>query len=155
MQEKSGMEPASYRHTQIGYLIIAVIGAAAAVSYAIVGPGAGPFRAIYLLLGLVLALFYKLSIVVEDGWLRASFGLGLIRRRVDLREVREVRVVRSPWYYGWGLRWIPRGWLWRVSGFRTVELEFDNWRRFQLGSDEPEKLAEALRRRLAPRLEQD
>jgi len=76
------------------------------------------------------------------------FGPGLIRRRIPLRRIREVRVVRTPWYYGWGIRLTPTGWLWNVSGLDGVEVQFDDGHRFRVGSDEPNRLSEALFREM-------
>jgi hypothetical protein len=100
------------------------------------------------LVGFVLVLFSTLTVVVQDGAMDVFFGPGLIRRRIPLRRVREVRVVRNPWYYGWGIRLTPTGWLWNVSGLDGVEVQFDDCHRFRVGSDEPNRLAEALRREM-------
>jgi hypothetical protein len=68
----------------------------------------------------------------------------LIHRRILLDHVADVSVVRTPWYWGWGIRWTPWGWLWNVSGTRGVEVSFIDGRRFRVGSDEPERLASAI-----------
>jgi len=96
------------------------------------------------LVALVLVLFSTLTVIVRDGAMDVFFGPGLIRRRIPLRRLREVRVVRTPWYYGWGIRLTQTGWLWNVSGLDGVEVQFDDGRRFRVGSDEPNRLAEAL-----------
>ncbi len=100
------------------------------------------------LVGSVLVLFSTLTVIVWDGALVVFFGPGLIRRRIPLRRVREVRVVKTPWYYGWGIRLTPTGWLWNVSGLDGVEVQFDDAHRFRVGSDEPNRLAEALLREM-------
>jgi hypothetical protein len=97
-------------------------------------------------------VFSALTTVVSDGTLKVLLGLGLIRRRIHLSEVREVREVTMPWYSGRGIRMIRRGWLWSVSGSRAVEIEFLNGRRFRVGTDEPEALAGALRQHLKAHL---
>ncbi len=48
------------------------------------------------------------------------------------------------WYYGWGIRLTPQGWLWNVAGLDAVELTFSNGKKFRIGTDEPGKLLEAL-----------
>jgi hypothetical protein len=96
-----------------------------------------------------LLLFSTLTVSVRDRSIDVFFGPGVIRRRIPLRRVREVRTVRTPWYYGWGIRLTPFGWLWRVSGLGGVEIQFDDGHRFRIGSDEPERLAEVLRRELS------
>jgi hypothetical protein len=135
-----------YRHTQVSRATVAGIGFAllAAVWWSVRMPDTVPIVTT-LLLVCVLVLFSTLTVLVRDGVMDVYFGLGLIRRRIPLRRVREVRVVRTPWYYGWGIRLTPAGWLWNVSGLGAVEVQFDDARRFRVGSDEPERLAEALR----------
>jgi protein-S-isoprenylcysteine O-methyltransferase Ste14 len=142
----SAQSGASYQHTQVGYLMLAVLGAgiAGAVYAAAVTGAGGPLAVAGILAGAFL-LFATLTTRVRDGRVVVSFGPGLIRRRISLDDIREVRVVRNPWYYGWGIRLTPQGWLWNVSGLWAVELELTSGRRFRIGSDEAEALAEALR----------
>ena len=77
------------------------------------------------------------------------FGLGIIRRTIALADVTGCTVVRNPWWYGWGIRLIPHGWMWNVAGLDAVELQFRTGRRFRIGTDDPEGLAAAIRWRLA------
>ena len=90
------------------------------------------------------ALFSTLTIAIEDGLLRASFGLGLIQKKVRLTEIASVRSIPVRWWYGWGIRLTPHGWLYNVSGWKAVEITLRNGRRFCLGSDEPENLQKAI-----------
>jgi len=101
-----------------------------------------------LLLSFLAVLFSTLTASVRQGVLECWFGPGLIRRRVALRDVESIEVVRNPWSRGWGIRSIPSGWLWNVSGTRAVELRLRGGRRFRVGSDEPERLAAAIRSQL-------
>lgn len=137
--------PVSYRHTQIGYVIIAVVGAGVGAAVYIAAISSGGLMVVLLVLGATLLLFSTLTTVVAGRVFDVFFGPGLIRRRINLTDIREVRIVRNPWYCGWGIRWIGRGWLWNVSGLRAVELELSDGRRFRVGTDEPETLAKVLR----------
>lgn len=139
----------SYRHTQVGYVTIAALGIGVAMLGYLVAV-TPTVVTILMLIALIttLVLFATLTVTVERGVLDVWFGPGAIRRRINLSDVRGVRVVRNPWYSGWGVRWIGRGWLWNVSGFGAVELELSNGRRFRIGSDEPETLAQATTVRL-------
>jgi hypothetical protein len=138
-----------YRHTQVSRATVGGLGIAVAAlvwwsvraSDAVLATTAG-------LVGFVLVLFSALTVIVGDGAMDVFFGPGLIRRRIPLRRIREVQVVRTPWYYGWGIRLTPAGWLWNVSGLDGVEVQFDDGHRFRVGSDEPNRLAEALLREM-------
>jgi len=136
-----------YRHTQFGWVIVgAMLGAALAGLAAafLVRESRAVAPLVAGLLLLVTALFGSLTACVGDGWLECRFGLGLIRRRIRLSEIRDVQVVRNRWWYGWGIRLTPHGWLWNVSGLDAVELTLISGKKFRLGTDEPEKLAGAL-----------
>ena len=134
-----------YRHTQVGRVTLAGMGIVlAAVTWQSLRiSGQLPVIPV-VLVAVVLLLFSTLTVRVRDGAMDVFFGPGLIRRRIPLRRIRDVRVVTTPWYYGWGIRLTPTGWLWNVSGLDGVEVEFDDGHRFRVGSDEPDRLAEAL-----------
>jgi hypothetical protein len=91
----------------------------------------------------VLSLF-SVTTVVSDDAVRVWFGIGLISRRIALNQITSARTVTTHWIYGWGIRWIPRGWLSNVSGLDGVELALVTGRRFRIGTDEPERLAAAI-----------
>jgi hypothetical protein len=140
---------ASYRHTQISRATIVVLTMAWVASFW------WTLRVTHLtavvttaIVGCLLLLFSTLTVIVEDRVLGVFFGPGLIRRRIPLRRIRDVQTVQTPWYYGLGIRLTPFGWLWNVWGQSGVEIQFDDGHRFRIGSDEPEKLVEVLRREL-------
>lgn len=134
-----------YEHTQTGMVIIAMVGTSAVLAAvaAAVTREAGP-AVVAILLIVVLTQMATLTTRVADGVLDVRMGVGLIRRRIVLRDVSRVDVVRNSWIWGWGIRWTPRGWLWNVSGTRGIQLTYRSGRRFRIGSDEPEPLAAAV-----------
>jgi hypothetical protein len=136
----------TYQHTQFGWvsaLTTGAIGLAILLNAALVPhPASLPWVGASLLL--VGALFSTLTIAIEDGLLRASFGPGLIQKKVKLAEIASVRPIPVRWWYGWGIRLTPYGWLYNVSGWEAVEITLRNGRRFCLGTDEPENLRKAI-----------
>jgi hypothetical protein len=80
---------------------------------------------------------------------RLSFGPGVIRKSFEVDEIRDVHVVRNPWYYGWGIHMTPHGWLFNVAGREGVELVFDSDTKVRIGSDEPSRLMAAIRLAMA------
>ena len=136
-----------YRHTQVGAATLLGLGTASvAAAWWGLRAAQPELLTAALIVGVVLVLFSTLTVVVREGAMVVFFGPGLIRRRIPLRRIRDVRVVRTSWVYGWGIRLTPSGWLWNVSGLDGVELQFDDGHRFRVGTDEPTRLAEALRR---------
>lgn len=98
-------------------------------------------------LGAVVLLCLSLSILrvsVSSEFVRAAFGLGWPQKTFRWEEIQEVRAVRNPWYYGWGIRKIPSGWMYNVSGLSAVELVLKNGRVFRIGTAEPEALLHAI-----------
>jgi hypothetical protein len=136
----------SYRHTQVGYLMIAVLAAGVVGFSAALAFGSGPkaMVAVVGVLGLCLLLFPTLTAVVQGERLQCFFGIGLIRREIPVADILAVSVVRNPWTYGWGLRLIPGGWLWNVSGLDAVEFRLQSGKRFRIGTDEPAALHAAI-----------
>ena len=143
------MEP-PYRHTQIGWVMLAVVVVVAALFAAQTGLRLPGSWFLFAILGLMLLLFGTLRVEVGQDAIRAAFGVGLIRRTVPVREVAAWQPVRTPWYVGWGIRLIRGGVLWNVSGLDGVELALRDGRRFRIGTDEPEALARALETVLGP-----
>ena len=135
-----------YRHTQVGYLLGASLFAGAvgvSIALAVIPVPYGWVGAVFALT-FAGVLFPTLTTEVGPGEVRCTFGPGLIRRRIPLRDISTASVVRSSPFYGWGLRWIPNGWLWNVSGLDAVELQLSSGRRFWIGTDEPQKLSVAI-----------
>jgi len=100
-------------------------------------------------MGVVLLFFYRLTVSVDDYYVRAVFGIGVIGKRIPLGDILEVRPVTNPWWYGWGIRLIPGGWMWNISGQQAIELRLKNGRKFRLGTDEPEALAQIIKGRIS------
>lgn len=138
-----------YRHTQVGTLILALVGIIfLPMAIFFKGPP-GVLALLFILFLGVGLLFGTLTVEVDSNAVTCWFGLGLIRRKIDLREVRDVQAVRNRWYYGWGVRYIGNGWMFNVSGLDAVELLLDSGKRFRIGTDQPEALRNAIRRAAA------
>ena len=68
---------------------------------------------------------------------------------VDLEEHRRsgtafAREVRNSWWYGWGLRKVPGGWMFNNAGYGAVELRLASGRVFRIGTDEPDAVLSAI-----------
>jgi hypothetical protein len=138
-----------YAHTQIGHVIVwPLVGVIVLIE--IIGfVGSSPHREIpafvLILLLVSLALFYKLTITIEGDTLRSSFRFGIIRKNIRLADIAGCEAIRTRWWYGWGIHLTPYGWLYNVSGLHAVAITLRNGRKFALGTDEPDGLAEAIR----------
>jgi hypothetical protein len=140
-----------YKHTQIGYSLI------------------NSYTAIFLVLGVIniltefaplallalifilltISTFATLTVTVNERMIGLRFGVGIIRKHIQLDDIVSYQAVENPWYYLLGIRYTPRGWLYAVSGSAAVELEMKNGKYLRIGSDEPEELIKALDRVIA------
>ncbi len=137
----SGMGPA-YRRKQTGSLMTVIVMAGLACIFILMKQkGIQRILVFYLIvLGFAALIFSSMMIVVEGSLLTIKFGLGIVWKRINLLEVESCRIVKNPWYYGWGIRRIPGGWYFGVSGLSAVELTMRSGKRFRVGTDVPEEL---------------
>jgi hypothetical protein len=136
-----------YRHTQFGYWsLIAVIILLAVIAYDVYTSGwdSPPYLGILVIL-IMLGLFINLTISINDEKITLSYGMGLIKKSFALQDIVESYQVRNPFYYGWGIRRTPHGWLYNISGLDAVEIVLANGKKYRLGSDEPEKLSSVIK----------
>ena len=136
----------SYQHTQIGYLAIILL--------AIVLLFIASFMAVYgfnwiafvflIILGVCLVLFATLTVLIEEDVLEIRFGPGVIRKKFPLKDIESCQIVKNPWYYGWGIRLTPHGWLFNVSGFYAVEISMKTGKKYRIGTDVPNDLEKVI-----------
>ena len=146
-----------YRHTQIGWLMLAAMAIVAAVTVyqaLHLGPDADPAQlAPWMVVGIILVIlsqFATLTVSIDDSAITASFGPGLIRKKVALADIDSCQAVRNHWYNGWGIRIGIGVTLYNVSGLDAVELRLKSGSRIRIGTDEPEALASALKTAISP-----
>lgn len=140
-----------YQHTQPGILMRNTLGGMTVIfAFLAFYLGAGEpqagivFGVAALILLASLLLFHSLTVEVDQGWLRIRLGIGLIHRNFRIADIVEVEQVRNRWFYGWGIRLTPHGWLFTVSGLDAVQIRLRNGRNYRIGTDEPERLLAAI-----------
>lgn len=135
-----------YSHTQIGTLILAVLGLSVLVLliFFLTGPAPPQIFCVAILLALMAFLFSRLTVEIRDDRLVCFFGPGLIRRSIKLEDITGCVKVRNSWIYGWGVRLTPHGWMFNIAGLDAVELTLADGRRFRIGTDEPDRLCAAI-----------
>jgi len=136
-----------YRHTQVGWTVLAVTGTI--LLWIVLVPHSGVPPAVAALLVAVLVLFSSLTVTIDAERIEIRYGPGIIRFRVALVDIASCRTVRNPWLAGWGIRWIGSGWLLNVSGLDAVELALKNGKILRIGTDEPDRLCTAIQQAMA------
>lgn len=147
----------NYKHTQVGYLMLVVTLAVLALfAWAQItarleppSPDSGTnllVTAVMALILFILASLASLQVIIDGEYLRLKFGYGLFRKKFSLDDVTSAKAVKNHWYYGWGIRlWFwPKMWIYNVSGFDAVEIKLKNGKTYRIGTDEPEKMAQAI-----------
>ena len=139
-----------YHHTQIGYLTLVALGAGLLfmIGLILMNGFEGVALLVLLVLAVCLVIFATLTVEMDEAALIIRFGPGLIRKRFRLADIISCRVVKNPWYCGWGIHLTPSGWLYNVSGFWAVELQMKNGKKYRLGTDDPEGLVQAIEDKL-------
>ncbi len=94
---------------------------------------------------LALASFYSFTIQIANEKLNFWFGFGVGRKSFPIEGIRSVEIVKNPWYYFWGIKSIPGGWLYSIAaGGRAIELIFKDNKKIRLGTNSPEEIKQRL-----------
>ena len=67
--------------------------------------------------------FYGMTIIVFDNQIQVKFGIGFYTKRIDLSAIDSITVTKYPLYFGYGIRMIPKGMLYNVSGRHAIEIK--------------------------------
>lgn len=136
----------SYQHTQIGYLIIIALSIPLLILFfaMTLTEFTQILPIVFFTFLLALVLFYSLTVEIDKTRLIVKFGFGFINKKFILKDIESCRTVRNPWYYGWGIRITPHGWLYNVSGLSGVEIQMKNGKKYRIGTDEPKSLEQAI-----------
>jgi hypothetical protein len=132
--------------SQIGISTLLILGTVALLT---VGFQSADTKTALVILGLILLLFYKLDVQIDEKNVELKFGIGLIRKRIPLDQIIDAKAVRnSPWS-GWGIRVGPSFTLYTVSGFDAVELTLKNKRRkVRIGTSVANKLSQFINQKI-------
>ena len=93
----------------------------------------------------VLLNFYCITVSVDEKHIILKFGIGLFRKIIDLHSIKSAEIITYPVYHGYGIRIIPNGIMYNVSGNHAIELKFTNKRSvIRIGTSDCEKLKAAI-----------
>jgi hypothetical protein len=123
--------------------LLAIVDMAIALSV-----GSGVLKWVLVALSFVLLgigwVFSQLTVSVSDEHLVWHFGGGFWTKRLNRAEITCAKPVRCKWWYGWGIRLSPLGWLYNVSGLDAVAVTGSDGKTVLIGTDDPEVLSAAL-----------
>lgn len=103
------------------------------------------FGFVVLTILICLLIFYRLTISIDNTHLSFKLGIGLVTRKYLLTDIKTCKPVRNSLIYGVGIRLLPDGWLYNVSGSYAIELTFKNRKtKIRIGTDKPEEIASEI-----------
>jgi hypothetical protein len=138
-----------YQNTQTGKALLLVIGGVLCfIIFTSIGNNNEVILPAIIILGIISFLFHSLNIQVDNNSVNWSFGPGFWKKSLDIKSINSVRVIKTKWYYGLGIRYIPSGWLYAVSGTTAVEFELKNGTKINLGTNDPDNLIKAIQSQL-------
>lgn len=95
---------------------------------------------------LIMLNFYGMTTIITDREIFLKFGAGLIKKKISLSQIESAEITTYPIWYGYGIRFTPRGWLYNVSGRQAVEIKIRNKKtRILIGTNEKELLLTAVK----------
>jgi len=139
-----------YHRTQIGWAVIVAVDLSIVLIIVLMAFTEFSWIPVIvaLILGLATFLFASLTVEIDEEFLTVRFGLGLIGKTIPLRLIVGYQPIRNHWYHGWGIRKVPDGWMYNVSGLDAVELRLQDGSAFRVGTNDPQGLIEAIGRML-------
>ena len=140
----------TYKHTQIGYWIVAIFGfIIISISISMVFYEFKWGGVIALLIFVIsLSLLSTLTVTIEADFLKIQLGpIKVIQKRINLKEIEIYKIIDIPWYYRWilGIRLISNGWWYNISGSRkAIEIQMIAGKRYQISTNDWKKLEQAI-----------
>ena len=89
-------------------------------------------------------IMFQFAVTVGPDGVSWSFRYGLMKRRLSLATITSANPDRVSPFWGYGVRWTPRGTLYRATGARVVRLGLTSGRSIFIGSTDPEALVTAI-----------
>lgn len=98
-----------------------------------------------IILFICLLIFYKLTISIDNTYFSFKLGIGLIGKKYLISDIQSCKSVRNNPLFGIGIRKIPKGWLYNVSGLNAVELTFKNKKsKVRIGTNMPDEIVRTI-----------
>jgi hypothetical protein len=144
----------TYNKSQIGWTMIAVFTLIPLqISYSFFKQGQTQLPlSVYIILMIVMIAvllnFYKLTIKADQSTIQVIFGIGLLNFKIRPKKILKMEMVKTPWYYGLGIRVTPKGMLYNVHGLQAVEITYLDAKNFNsagmktvmIGTRDPQNL---------------
>jgi len=92
-----------------------------------------------------LLIFYKISIYINETYISFKLGIGLVSKKYLIADIKSCKPVKNEPLFGIGIKIIPNGMLYNVSGLQAIELTFKNRKsKIRIGTNQPEEIASTI-----------
>jgi hypothetical protein len=98
----------------------------------------------------IVSLFYQLRIIIKDRAIHLIYGIGLVKETIRPERINELTLLKTPWYYGLGIRFTPMGILYNIHSLKAVKIDClkrGRQKTVLIGTPDPEELRNFLLRR--------
>src|SRR5690606_26802235 len=146
-----------YENVQIGWFFIAVmllVMLSITVGYYYqLGDNPLPanvFQLLIFIFSLVILNFYRLKIKIDETGINLLYGIGLIHININPDSVEHIKVVRTSWLAGFGIRITLKGVLYNIQSRDAVQLAYTKEgknKTVSIGCRNPEEMKAVLQRR--------
>jgi len=150
------------KHTQFGtFSVIILLPLLLLFSIMLIKSGITSSPDTYILLFLVLTFliclltFYQLTIIIDNSHVSFKLGIGLIQKSYKISDIKACRPVTNSVLSGIGIRMLTNGWLYNVSGFKAIELQFNNKKSVvRIGTNKPDEISSLIQNLISNELPQ-
>jgi len=102
------------------------------------------FSSITLIILIVLLWFYRIVIEINETYISFKLGVGIFGKKYRVESLLSCKPVTNPILYGLGIKKIPNGWIFNVSGLKAIELSFKDKKSIvRIGTNKPQEIAES------------
>jgi hypothetical protein len=92
------------------------------------------------IVGVLHWIVYSMTIEISENGLCWYFGPSVWKKRILLEDIARVQRIRIPWWYGIGIKYTPRAWVYLVASGDGVEIQTINNEIVRLGTDDVDRL---------------
>lgn len=92
-----------------------------------------------------LLIFYKLTIFIDSELVSFKLGIGLVSKSYKIADIKSCKPVTNSAFNGIGIRMLPNGWLFNVTGLKAIELNFKNKKSVvRIGTNKPDEISQLI-----------
>jgi len=95
----------------------------------------------------LIVAFYKLTIKIESDRINFVYGIGFIKITKKIETITAIQKLKTPWYWGLGIRITPNGWLYNIQSRETLDISYTingKAERILIGSNQRDELRKAV-----------